>query len=185
MQHARKKQLDFIEIIYIFMVITITLISFSLLSITSKRNSDFSKNLVTARLLSQEGIKTVINLKNQNKTSIIIGSRSYTWSQLFDAAIILPGCTNPSDLAISCADFSFKDCNASKPYLKDQCIELNTRTHIDESWKIKAEESNMFSKKIRITNAENNAKNITVFVWWIDAKGLHTSPITYKLMQNQ
>ena len=185
MQNGRKIGLAVVEIIYIFTTIIIIIINFLLLAVTSERNSHFSKYLVTARLLSQEGIKTIIDLKKQDKTSIIIGSRSYTWPQLFDKIVTLPECANPSDLTISCADFTFKECNTANSNSKYSCIEIHTNPYTDVSWRIPEAENKIFSRKIRITNAENNAKNITVFVWWIDSDGLHTSPITYKLMKGQ
>lgn len=185
MKDIRKNRLDVIEVMYIFIVIIISLVSFSLLHISSKTNREFSKNMVTARLLSQEGVKTIINLKNQNNASIIVGPQSYTWSELFSGALTFPPCTNPSDLTISCSDFNLKKCNTTNPDLEYSCIEMDTKPHTDVSWKILDEEQGIFSKKIRISDAGKNAKNITVFVWWVDAKGLHTSPITYKLMKGQ
>lgn len=185
MKDVRKNRLNVIEIMYIFMVIIISLVSFSLLHVASKANSEFSKNLVTARLLSQEGIKTIINLHNQNETSIIIGFRSYKWSQLFDGTVTLLSCVNPSDLTISCADFKLRECDISDPLFKHPCIEIGISPHTDIFWKMPEKENKIFSRKIRITNAEKNTKNITVFIWWIDPNGLHTSPITYKLIRNQ
>lgn len=185
MQNTRKNRWAAIEIIYILAIVIVTIVSFLLLSFASERNSQFSKNLATSRILSQEGIKTIINLHNQNKTSIIIGSRSYKWSQLFDGTVTLPSCVNPSDLTILCADFKLRECDISDHLLKHPCIEISTNPHTDILWKMPEEENKIFSRKIRITNAEKNTKNITVFIWWIDPNGLHTSPISYKLRRNQ
>lgn len=174
-----------IEFIYILTIVIIITVSFLLLYVAAKKNNIFSNNLVTSRILSQEGLKEIISLRNQNKASIMIGSKSFTWSELFDRKVDLPSCANQSNLTISCADFRLTECDALGSHSKYPCIELSTVSYTDQSWRILEDENKMFSRKIRITNAENNGKNITVFIWWIDSEGLHTSPITYKLMQNQ
>lgn len=180
-----KNRLVSIEVVYIFTIVIITITSFVLLHIAAKRNSSFSKNLVDARFLSQEGIKTIINAKNQNKPSIINDGHAYTWNQLLNGEITLPSCLNPYDLTIPCADFTLRECNESNSNSKYTCIEFNTKPHTDSSWKITENKSKMFSRKIRINDAEDKTKNITVFIWWIDSDGLHTSPLSYKLKHNQ
>lgn len=183
MRNDHKNKLARVEIIYIFTVFTVTLLSFSLLHIASKRNSEFSKNLVVARLHSQEGVKTIIDLKKQDKKSIIVGSHSYSWSQLLHGKISLPECANTSDLTITCADFSINNCSLN-PNQKNLCIEESTKSYKAPFWKMPERDNKIFSRKVRITGTENNAKNVTVFVWWTDKEGLHTSPITYKLSEN-
>lgn len=142
------------EAVFISSVILVVLLSFFLLNIFSQQNSKFTKQLATSTKLAQEGVITMMGMKNAD---------SFNQS----------ACTDLKDPTINCGDFILSTCDNSP------CIEKNTDTYTSPSWKVSEEES-FYSRKVRITE-ENDKKEITVLVWWTDDEGLHKTVLTRQL----
>lgn len=145
------------EMVFILLSVIIVLSSFVLLYSFSQQNTTFAKNLITTTNLAQEGINEILQLHDQ----------------IFDSTIKLPPCENILDPTITCADFALAVCDTGKA-----CLARSSATYADPSWKIK---DSQFFRKVRITDDKQGGKNVTVLVWWSDAKGIHKSALTRKL----
>lgn len=167
-----------IEIIFLTVITAIIIGNFLLLNVIAVQNTTASGKLAFARILDQQGLETIINMRGKTNESIIIDQKSYTWTQLFGGTIPLPSCTNPIDPTIVCADFMLSQCSSKSSSNKYSCIVRNTRVYTDSSWKMPDKKNDTVFRKIRITNAGKGEKNVTVFIYWIDSNGLHNWPLS-------
>lgn len=167
-----------IEITFLVVIAAIIIGNLLLLNAIAVQNTTTSGKLAFARILSQQGLETIINMRGKANESIIIDQESYSWTQLFNGTIPLLSCANPIDPTIACTDFTLSQCGSNTSSNKYFCIVKNTRVYTDSSWKMPDKKNNTIYRKIRITNAGKGEKNVTTFIYWIDSNGLHNWPLS-------
>lgn len=178
-----------IELLAALAIGILLITGFVSLGVTALRNSTSSSDQVTATKYAQEGIEAMITIRDQNSpcngaTCAIQNFSVSQWQDLFTTSMT---CTSPSDLTTSCAnDFVLltSTCSLGNPLTAQRCIQRNASSYNTSSWQIG---STKFYRKIRITDAlgVTNVKDVTVFVWWTDAIGLHKSVLSRKLSKDK
>lgn len=179
-----------LEILVALAIGVVLITAFVSLGAVSVRNSRFSKDQVTATKLAQEGIEAVISIRDQNSfTAIANNGANDQWVELFppstpDGTMVCGDAGNPSAdcpatdfvIQLSLCNLSSQSNPTSTP---QRCI---SKTTADEQ---KTVDNTVFNRIIRITDSGSNVKNVTVFVTWTDANGLHKSELSRKLYKDR
>lgn len=180
MRSAQKGQ-ALLEILVALAIGVILVTAFVSLGAVSVRNSRFAKDQVDATKLAQEGVEAVITIRDQNANNAIrVGAANYKWSDLYSLSM---NCAQPFDTNCAATDFFLDLCpNLGPTPTTQRCLRNNPA-----SWQVTLSGgTTTFLRKIRITDSgTNNIKNMTVYVWWIDANGTHKSTLTRKLYRDR
>ena len=171
MKNHSKNGWMLIEIVFVLAIVIIVVGNFFLLNTISKENNSVSGNLAKGTQLVQERVKIMLNIEEKKTEKVfVIDGQYYSWSDLFDKSITFSPCADVLNPLSNCSDFVLTKCPAEMIPSLIYCI---VRDSNNKNADIAA-----FSQKIRITNSGNNAKNVTVLIWWSDSLGLHKSAIT-------
>lgn len=163
--------------------------AFVSLGAVSVRNSTFSKDQVTATQLAQEGIEAMITIRDQDTPGAIqsMGAVDH-WTALFNPPSPINTCAPAGNLTTSgCSDFYLLEASCSIGTLpaSQRCIKRRLISYTSSLWKLTGN-YDQFARIIRITDtAVTEVKDVTVFVWWTDVNGIHTSTLTRKLHKNK
>ena len=178
MQNQSKNEWRLVEIIFILSIIIIVVGNFFLLNTIAIKNNTVTGNLFRATKLVQERMKIMVDIYGKKTDKlIVIDGHFYNWSELFNKTLTFQPCPNPQDPTSTCSDFILSNCPSKSQTTQTRCFIRNTHTANQDIWKIKQDVA-PFSQKIRISNEGENAKKITVLIWWTDLLGLHKSVIT-------
>lgn len=160
-----------LEVVIALGVIVIVTGAFVVLATVSVRNSNFSKNQVTATQLGTEAIEAMITIRDQNTAGAIENNGDNNqWSKVAGSSLNVTSC--PANPAQPCSgDFKLTNCTINS--IPQRCITKTTTPELLNN--------GVFSRKVQITDAETNLKNVTVLVWWTDSQGLHKSVLIRKL----
>lgn len=155
--------------------------AFVSLGAVAVRNSRFSADQTIATKLATEGIEAMITIRDQNSVGAIQGMAGVDQWRDFFTSDVISSCSPEGQLTTGgCSDFYLQEspCMLGAP---QRCIQRNTEPYTSITWSLTGE-NGAFSRKIRITNTPDAAiKAVTVFVWWTDSAGLHTSVLSRKL----
>lgn len=169
---------SFVEIFFVFLIVIIIIANFLFLLMISEKNNTVSYNHFRATQLVQERMKFMVDMKEKNMEKLlVINGNFYNWSQLFDGLITFPPCNNSLDPDNDCGDFILTQCPSGSNIPEKQCFVNNPNPSNTSFWKIQGDAA-PFSQKIRISEAGENTRKITVFIWWTDKLGPHKSLIS-------
>jgi len=153
--------------VIVALIIGVTVASaFISLGVVSVRNSRFATDQVSATKYAQEGIEKMINIRDQSS------STNTVWTDLFNGS--MPSCSQPTNPLVACAnDYQL----SGSSMIQSSSPEVLT-PYVGNS-------NVPFNRKVRIADAGTNVKNVTVFVWWTDANGLHQSVLSRNIERDK
>lgn len=173
-QNSRQRGQALLEILVALAIGVIIATAFVTLGVVSVRNSSFSRNQVSATKLAQEGIEAMISIRDQDTVGAVLGNGSNDqWSKLVVNSSFGLSCL-PDPTQTCSGDFQLSACTLGS--IPQRCISKTSTPEVINT---------IFSRKIQITDAGTNVKNVTAIVWWSDGQGLHKSVLSRKLQKEK
>lgn len=151
-------------------LIGIVVSALAIVSFSSLRNTQFSKNQIQATKLAQEHLEIVRTIKNSNLGVCLFGqstSACSTWEEIWSVNFG----TYPSSCIAGCTYRIINSCYTTSAGLKNLCLRYtNSTTQLGTSGR--------FSYQIILEDEGTGQKKATSLVYWSDASGQHSSNLT-------
>jgi Tfp pilus assembly protein PilV len=167
-----------VEVVIALGIAVIIVIAFTNATITSVRNSQFSKNQNLSTKYAQESLELIRAVRDQNTSaSVTDGGSLSTWGDLWGIDLYDTSATGVTGMTGYCFNLDKSTLHLTKRTFVNPCADKDASGVVQDE---NLDGLNLFYRKINITNADNdkNKKQINVRVYWSDSRGQHNTDVT-------
>ncbi|MDQ3098433.1 MAG: hypothetical protein M3Q44_01685 [bacterium] len=167
-----------VEVVIALGIAVIIVIAFTNATITSVRNSQFSKNQNLATKYAQESLELIRAVRDQNTSgSVTDGGSLSSWGDLWGINLNVVTNTGVTGMTGYCFNLNKANLTLTKRAGTTPCADTNgSGTILDEN----LDNLGVFYRKINITDDGTTLtkKQISVRVYWSDNRGQHKTDVT-------